>query len=317
MKFKKIIIGGTFDLLHIGHKALILEAFKLGEEVFIGITSDSFNRTKKQVFEKQEARVKNLEKFLKEKKLEKRAKIVLINDIYGTSLTDSKLEAILVTRETIANANLINKERIKLGFSPLKIITSPFKKDNSGKIISSSRIRNGEINSEGKIFKDLLLKIADKKLDEDTLNKFKKPFGKIVKINKNLDGNVITIGDVVSQDFLKLGIKISLFIVDLKINRVHISNWIPVFTGMTITKAKNPQSTISKELILKVEKAIKSGKNNQIILIDGEEDLVAIPAILLSPLGTKVYYGQPNVGVVEVLVTSEIKEKLLGLLGFQ
>src|SRR5581483_10207379 len=108
------------------------------------------------------------------------------------------------------------------------------------------------------------------------------------------------------------GIKLS--IVDLKINRIQVSNWIPAFPGMIITKAKNPPSMISKKLIIKVEKAIRNGKNNQIILVDGEEDLAAIPAILFAPLGYKVYYGQPNQGIVEVVVTQEIKEKLHVLL---
>jgi uncharacterized protein (UPF0218 family) len=39
--------------------------------------------------------------------------------------------------------------------------------------------------------------------------------------------------------------------------------------------------------------------------------LAVIPAVLLSPLGSYVYYGQPDQGLVEILVTPEIKQNLL------
>jgi Predicted nucleotidyltransferase len=44
----KILLGGTFSVLHEGHKKMIMEGLKLGE-LYIGITSDyyPFNKNMK------------------------------------------------------------------------------------------------------------------------------------------------------------------------------------------------------------------------------------------------------------------------------
>jgi len=43
------------------------------------------------------------------------------------------------------------------------------------------------------------------------------------------------------------------------------------------------------------------------IIVEGEEDLATLPAILYAPMGSAVVYGQPNEGSVLVDVTAEKK----------
>jgi len=43
--------------------------------------------------------------------------------------------------------------------------------------------------------------------------------------------------------------------------------------------------------------------------VDGEEDLLAIPAILESPDNALIVYGQPSQGVVVVTASSEVKHE--------
>ena len=56
-------------------------------------------------------------------------------------------------------------------------------------------------------------------------------------------------------------------------------------------------------------------EGRSVLIVDGEEDLAVIPFVLASPLGWTILYGQPNEGVVELVVTSETKQTVLQLLG--
>ena len=60
---------------------------------------------------------------------------------------------------------------------------------------------------------------------------------------------------------------------------------------------------------------LKSRQSNQVILVVGEEDLATICAIMLVPIPSTVFYGQPKKGLVMVEVDMETKNRLCGLLG--
>lgn len=50
------------------------------------------------------------------------------------------------------------------------------------------------------------------------------------------------------------------------------------------------------------------------IVVNGEEDLLTLPAILLASPKSCVIYGQPNEGLVALLPTHELKTRILYLL---
>lgn len=151
----KVCIGGTFDLLHKGHKKLIDKAFEVAGKngfVFIGITTKKITKRKKNV-ETIEKRQKKLKEYLIEKNFIDRALIKPINDRYGPSIEED-FDAIIVSPETFATAEEINIIRIKSGKKPLKIIKIPFILADDGKPIRSTRIINKEIDKNGHILKD-------------------------------------------------------------------------------------------------------------------------------------------------------------------
>jgi uncharacterized protein (UPF0218 family) len=79
-----------------------------------------------------------------------------------------------------------------------------------------------------------------------------------------------------------------------------------IFAGMRIVKVSNPQGTISEEAIAAVRQALE-GEGRVHIIVEGEEDLLTIVAVLHAPEKSLVVYGQPFEGIVVVKVTSEKK----------
>jgi len=147
---KKVIVGGTFDFLHAGHRALLSGAFPLGE-VTIGLVSDEMAKNlKNREVGNYKDRKKELENWIE--KEWKKARIIEINDKFGPTLRED-FDYIVVSPETYDTAVMINRERQKLNKKPMEIVKIDFILAQDGKPISSTRIFNGEINREGKLLK--------------------------------------------------------------------------------------------------------------------------------------------------------------------
>ena len=146
-------MGGTFDILHIGHEALLTQASKIGDKILVGLTTDE--RAKKgrnaNFLNSYAIRKRNLESLLDSLGFLDKFEIVPLNDYWGPSVIDEDFEAIVVSGETKSTADIINKIRSKEGRNELQIVVVPMIKAFDGKYISSSRIRKKEIDSEGNL----------------------------------------------------------------------------------------------------------------------------------------------------------------------
>ncbi|RLF17641.1 MAG: phosphopantetheine adenylyltransferase [Thermoprotei archaeon] len=154
-RYRRVAVGGTFDRLHKGHKALLSKAFEEGVEVYLGLSSDSMIEDKKlaERVESFEKRLEALKAFLEERGWVSRTKIVELKRPEGLLLDDPSIEALVVSEETKKRAEEINEARVKKGLPPLSLVVIPMVKAEDGKPISSTRIRAGEIDENGRLLK--------------------------------------------------------------------------------------------------------------------------------------------------------------------
>jgi pantetheine-phosphate adenylyltransferase len=155
-KFRKVAVGGTFDELHKGHKVLLVKAFEIGEIVLIGLCTDEFVRKmdKPHITASYEARLKELQTFLEQKCLSDKAEIIPLDNPYGNTLTDKCIEALVVSEETEKTAMKINQKRSEVRLPLLTIVTISMVPAENYKPISTTRIRQGEIDREGHLLKN-------------------------------------------------------------------------------------------------------------------------------------------------------------------
>jgi pantetheine-phosphate adenylyltransferase len=155
IKFNTVLVGGTFDEFHKGHKALVMKTFEVGEHVIIGLSSDQLAKElrKNHVVASYEERLKDLRNFLKSKRVLDRAKIVPLDTPYGITLTTTIAEALVVSKETEPRAKEINEKRKASGIKPLELVVIEMVPAEDRVSISSTRIRHGEIDREGHLIR--------------------------------------------------------------------------------------------------------------------------------------------------------------------
>ena len=146
--------------------------------------------------------------------------------------------------------------------------------------------------------------------------KLKEPQGELIRgkpeeafraIRERIPGRkLITVGDVVTSNAIKLGLKPWVAIVDGKAMREPLEG-IEELRGAwsRVLRLENQPGTISGEAWSVIGDAIRSG--DTLVLVDGEEDLLAIVAVLCAPEGSLVVYGQPGEGLVLIEVNKDKK----------
>lgn len=112
---------------------------------------------------------------------------------------------------------------------------------------------------------------------------------------------IVTVGDATTENLIRLGFELSVEIVDGK--EMRIERALPKSRATTQLSVQNPAGHISRDSLEALKYTVKARKPIRII-VNGEEDLLTLPAILVFPYGTSVIYGQPGKGLVIVKVNS-------------
>jgi phosphopantetheine adenylyltransferase len=141
--------------MHVGHIALLAKAFQVGNKVIIGVSSDKFAAKRgKKLNHNFEARVAKLKKTIKKEFGDVNYEIAKLDDDFGPAVTTSNVEALVASAETQSKARLLNKMRAKMGLQPVKVIAVELVKAEDDSTISSTRIRAGEIDRQGRLLKE-------------------------------------------------------------------------------------------------------------------------------------------------------------------
>lgn len=330
--YSHLILGGTFDHFHLGHQRFIEKGAQMTKQMTIGIVSEKMLSKKilSQGVEGYEKRKTSVREFLSKKGLLEKTKIIPLTDIYGIGKSARNIDAVLVTKATYSNALKINDLRRKLGMNRLAVEGVDFVTANDGKPITSEKIRMGEIDRQGKsylkIFSNKILK-----LPPELKPMLRKPIGRLIMLSSPITGlikkekpaMVIAVGDIISLRLLKDNYSPDVKIIDFRSRRQDISGtWnVPACRQgselRTLKKYINKAGTINLESVKAINLAIKKYQKENIkqtVVIDGEEDLLALPAILLAPLNSLVIYGQLDQGVVFVKVTESEKKRIKSII---
>jgi hypothetical protein len=161
-------------------------------------------------------------------------------------------------------------------------------------------------------------------LTPELRRKLRKPLGILIRgsfsetmrkfkdiTEKEKPSRTISVGDTVSKNLVKNHMFPQLSIVDNRAMRKRVH---PISLAAENTiYVRNPPGTITEEALLAIQDAFKSNRRVKIV-VDGEEDLLALIAVFYAPENSFVVYGQPYEGVVMVKVTLEKKAEVAEIL---
>lgn len=151
------------------------------------------------------------------------------------------------------------------------------------------------------------------KLPAELRSELRNSIGEIInedQLKYKVKGRVVAIGDEVTLTLKKVGIEPDMCVVDFKSRRKKFGEeqQKKIKTiGEQVIIVANPPERITRELWESISIGYSSKKRTR-IEVEGEEDMAALPAILLAPKDTTVIYGLPSKGIAVIDVKEKQKE---------
>ncbi|MFD1645532.1 phosphopantetheine adenylyltransferase [Haloarchaeobius litoreus] len=150
----KVALGGTFDPVHDGHRALFERAFELGD-VTVGLTSDELapktrnvDRYVRPYDERKAALERELDRLAGEH--DRSYEVRELTEPTGIA-TEPQFDYLVVSPETRDGGEMVNEVRRERGHDPLTVEVVDHVYAEDGEVISSTRIVQGEIDEHGNL----------------------------------------------------------------------------------------------------------------------------------------------------------------------
>jgi uncharacterized protein (UPF0218 family)/phosphopantetheine adenylyltransferase len=329
-RFECCLIGGTFDRLHAGHELLFTTAFSMAHRVEIYVLNQIDAEKKSPHILDFEQRIEDIENWVREHGYTNFL-VSELGDRHGPAPTHPRADCIISTPETQFECEKINEVRAENNLPELEIIVVAQLPSVGGGIISSTRIRNGQIDKHGFPWIHDIWRTSTLMMTEEVGNMLKQPFGVLFE-GSELEpsiamGNIfmeydfsvsllITVGDVTTKTALDMDVVPDIALIDGKTKRIELSDshQINIHHFEQNIMATNPAGQLTPDLLNAIELCFQS-EEHSVIVVDGEEDLAPLFVHLCAPLGTVVLYGQPNKGIVAQITTLASKKRCSDILG--
>lgn len=151
-EYSLVALGGTFDIIHKGHLTLLSNASIVSDKVIIGITSDEFAARKgKTLLNKYDLRLQNLTSAISKEFPDTVFQISKLENDFGPAVLEKDVQALVVSDETSNQGRVLNELRAKKDLAPVEIVTVPMSLAQDGIRISTTRIKNLEIDAAGNL----------------------------------------------------------------------------------------------------------------------------------------------------------------------
>ena len=306
-----------FDRFHIGHQVLIDRLSEMPSPVACVTDGElvAANLELEELIQPLDIRERNLRRYLKSINYE--TKILVTTATRLEDLLSVKGDTTFMMYEGTCCTE-IESGALKLRKKRLKVKdTVEFLKPvraHDGEKLASARIRKGEIDREGRRLRGTYEPPRELPKDGRTILKAPKgdlfaakdgiPEKRVVdRIQQEQPKCVIAVGDVTTSTILKQNYRPRVMIVDGITKRGQFEER---FSADRIYTIYNPPAMIYPEAWSVIDTAIHDD-GTSLIDVEGEEDLMGFPAVLLAPDGSVVLYGQPDVGIVWIPVSRENK----------
>jgi uncharacterized protein (UPF0218 family) len=129
------------------------------------------------------------------------------------------------------------------------------------------------------------------------------------------EGPICTVGDMTTETVHRMGLHIHLAVVDYQTKREPSSRWREALApvGDVVINVRNPAATLTPSMYNGIIEGWSSTEALKMV-VEGEEDLAALPAILHAPEGATVIYGIPDTGLCLVQVDGHARDVVTDVL---